>query len=92
MLETFPEMRTPFESILAAIGTSQEQQVIHQEYDKMGRATISHGVFEKYPFKLLVARVNDVSWSDWGSGPRVLETLNKLGKPFKNLQDTLIVA
>ncbi len=91
-LEALPELRKPFENILNALETPQEQRVIHEEYEKMGRATISHGVFEKYPSRLLVARVNDVLWSDWGNGPRVLDTLNKIGRPFINMQKNLQVA
>jgi mannose-1-phosphate guanylyltransferase len=88
-LEALPEFRNPFENILNALGTPQEEQVIHQEYETMGPATISHGVFEKYPSRLLVGRVNDVFWSDWGNGPRVLDTLNKIGRPFKNMQENM---
>jgi mannose-1-phosphate guanylyltransferase len=84
-LEALPELSDPFENILNALGTPQEQQIIHQEYETMERATISNGVFENYPSRLLVARVNDVFWSDWGNGPRVFDTLYKIGKPISNI-------
>ncbi|MHB8481975.1 MAG: hypothetical protein ACYDBV_04445, partial [Nitrospiria bacterium] len=79
-------------------GTSEEQRVIHQEYQTMREATISHSVLEKYPSRLLIAKVKDVFWNDWGNGQRVLDTLQKIGLPFKDgrpftgMQEKLIVA
>ncbi len=80
VLEALPGMRNHFKKILNAFGTSGEQEVVRQEYQSMEKATISHSVLEKYPSRLLIARVNDVLWSDWGNGPRVLETLKKIGR------------
>jgi mannose-1-phosphate guanylyltransferase len=97
-LEALPGMRDHFKKILNAFGTSREQEVVRQEYQNMGKATISHSVLEKYPSRLLIARVNDVFWSDWGNGPRVLETLKKIGRlhtderTFARLQEKWIVA
>lgn len=84
VLEALPGMRDPFEKILKALGTSEEQQVIHQEYQKIESATISHGVLEKHPSRLLVAKVKEVFWSDWGNGPRVLDSLKKIGRACKD--------
>ncbi|MBI1824243.1 MAG: NTP transferase domain-containing protein [Nitrospirae bacterium] len=86
-LEALPGMRPSFEAILKGIGTFQEKEIIHREYETMGKATISHSVFEKYSSRLHVAKVNRVFWSDWGNGPRVLATLDKIGRPANPLQE-----
>lgn len=78
--ESLPGIHEHFEKIRAAIGTFAEEEMIFQEYEKMERATISHDVLEKYPDRLLVLKVKDVFWNDWGNGMRVLETLNRIGK------------
>jgi hypothetical protein len=81
-LEALPEFRPSFESILNAVGTPNIDQIILREYEVMGKATISHRVFEKYPSRLLVAKIRNVFWSDWGNGPRVLATLEKIERPL----------
>lgn len=81
--EALPNLHHCFDKILPAIGTPAEEKVILQEYEKMEKATISHSVLEKFPSRLLVINVKDVLWSDWGNGPRVLDTLKKMRRPFK---------
>ena len=46
----------------------------------MENANLSRGVFEKHSENISVIEVKNVFWSDWGSGARVLETLDRLGK------------
>jgi mannose-1-phosphate guanylyltransferase len=78
--EALPDIHGCFEKIIAAIGTAEEEKVILQEYEEMEKATISHDVLEKFPSRLLVINMKDVLWNDWGNGPRVMETLKKIGK------------
>jgi mannose-1-phosphate guanylyltransferase len=75
-----PSLWSHFERILAAIGTDREQLVIEREYRWMEGTTLSHGLFEKCPSDLLVVEMKNIYWSDWGSGERVLSTLERIGK------------
>jgi mannose-1-phosphate guanylyltransferase len=84
--EALPNIHHCFEKIIPAIGTEAEEKVIFQEYEEMEKATISHNVLEKFPSRLLVINVKDVLWNDWGNGPRVFETLKKIGKAPNTLE------
>ena len=84
--EALPKIHHRFEKILTAIGTVKEEKVILEEYEAMEKATISHHVLERFPSRLLVINVKDVLWNDWGNGPRVIETLKKIGKLPKFLE------
>ncbi|MBI1823107.1 MAG: NTP transferase domain-containing protein [Nitrospirae bacterium] len=77
--DALPDLHRRFGKIIQAIGKPEESEVILQEYQEMEQATISQQVLEKFPSRLLVIHVRGVLWNDWGSGMRVLETLQKIG-------------
>lgn len=79
-LEAVPGLRSHFNNIFDALGTSGEEKVIRREYEKMDSANISNSVLQKFPSRLLVLRIKDVFWSDLGNETRVLEALKKIGR------------
>ncbi|MFQ5779872.1 MAG: sugar phosphate nucleotidyltransferase [Nitrospiria bacterium] len=75
-----PHIWGHFERMLAAIGTDRELPVIEEEYRGMEGANLSRTVFEKKARNISVVEVEDVYWSDWGDGERVISTLKRFGK------------
>jgi len=75
-----PHIWSRFERMLSAIGTYRELSIIEREYRGMEPVTLSHGIFERNLSNVAVVEVQNVLWSDWGSGDRVLDTLNRVGK------------
>lgn len=75
-----PHIWSRFERMLAAIGTYRELSIIEREYRHMEPVTLSCGIFERNLSNVAVIEVQNVFWSDWGSGDRVLDTLNRVGK------------
>ena len=53
----------------------------------MENANLSRCIFEKHSENISVIEVKNVFWSDWGSGARVLETLDRLGKTPRDLAE-----
>jgi mannose-1-phosphate guanylyltransferase len=75
-----PQLWTRFEKMLAAIDTFRELSIIEREYRDMESVTLSRGIFERNLSNVATIKVENVFWSDWGSGERVLSTLNRMGK------------
>lgn len=75
-----PHIWDRFERMLAAIGSYRELSVIEREYRDMEPVTLSRGIFERNLSNVSVVEVQNVFWSDWGSGDRVLSTLGRVGK------------
>ena len=78
-IEYLPGIWMNFERILAAIGTNREYLIVEREYRYMEEATLSHGILEKDSADISVIEMEGGFWSDWGSGERVLETLERIG-------------
>lgn len=74
-----PEMFRMFADSSGVFGTAQETAVIRSIYSWIGEKNFSSEVLEKSSEQLLVMRVGDVGWSDWGEPHRVLGTLQNLG-------------
>jgi len=53
--------------------------VIRAIYSWIGETNFSSEVLEKSAERLLVLRVGDVGWSDWGEPQRVIGSLDMLG-------------
>lgn len=87
-----PQIWTRFERMLAAIGTYRELSIIEREYREMESVTLSRGLYEKSLSNLAVIEVQNVRWSDWGSGERVLSTLRELGKVPVQIAEPALVA
>jgi hypothetical protein len=80
-MEAMPHLAGCFSTIRLAIGTHWEQQVVEEVYRTMPPANFSTAVLARYPERLAVLRVQDVLWSDWGRGTRIVDTLTRLGVP-----------
>lgn len=74
-----PELYRMFAAASKLFGTSQENAVIRSIYDWIEDINFSSEVLEKCSDELLVMRVSDVGWSDWGEPERVIGTLNSIG-------------
>jgi len=74
-----PEMYRMFAVSAKLFGTSQEAAVIRSVYAWIEETNFSSEVLEKSSDDLLVMRVGDIGWSDWGEPQRVMGTLNNLG-------------
>ena len=74
-----PDMHRMFEASSKLFGTSQEPAIARAIYSWMNESNFSSDVLEKSSDVLLVMRVDDVGWSDWGEPERVIGTLSGLG-------------
>jgi hypothetical protein len=60
-------------------GTNQESAVIRSVYSWIEETNFSSEVLERSAEELLVMRVGEVGWCDWGEPERVVGTLTNLG-------------
>lgn len=74
-----PELFRMFAASSKLFGTHQEAAIVRSIYSWIGETNFSGEVLEKSSGELLVMRVADVGWSDWGEPQRVLGTLTNLG-------------
>lgn len=74
-----PDMFRMFAASSKLFGTQQESAVIRSIYSWIGETNFSSEVLERSSDELLVMRVSDVGWSDWGEPQRVIGTLSTLG-------------
>ena len=74
-----PEMFRMFAASKHLFGTAQEPAVIGSIYSWIVETNFSSEVLERSADELLVLRVADVGWSDWGEPQRVIGTLSTLG-------------
>lgn len=76
---SLPEMHRMFDAASKLFGTDQEAAVIRSIYSWLEDTNFSSEVLEKSADKLMVMRVGDVGWCDWGEPQRVVGTLSNLG-------------
>jgi mannose-1-phosphate guanylyltransferase len=78
-----PSLYDSFEQIGKAVGKPQESDVVEAVYRDMQSMDFSREILEclakESRSRLAVLQVKDVFWSDWGSEPRILTDLKKLG-------------
>jgi mannose-1-phosphate guanylyltransferase len=74
-----PEMHRMFAASSRLYGTNQEAAVNKSIYSWIDETNFSSEVLERSSEQLLVMRVSDVGWSDWGEPQRVIGTLSTLG-------------
>jgi mannose-1-phosphate guanylyltransferase len=74
-----PGMYRMFAAAAQTFGTSQESATIRSIYNWIEDANFSSQVLERSAADLMVMRVGNVGWSDWGEPQRVIGTLNTLG-------------
>ena len=75
-----PQLMSLFERYSAAVGTSSEQSVLEEIYEKMPIINFSTELLERVPKDIAVMELTGVLWSDWGRPERVLEVLSCIGK------------
>lgn len=77
--ENLPSMFRMFAAIRRSLGKPEETAAIKAIYSWIQETNFSSEVLEKAVDRLLVLRVGDVGWSDWGEPQRVVGTLMNLG-------------
>jgi mannose-1-phosphate guanylyltransferase len=74
-----PDLFRTFKAAALAFERTSEMEVVRAVYSWIEESNFSSQVLENEPESLLVMRVGDVGWSDWGEPQRVLGTLMNLG-------------
>lgn len=78
----YPEVASRFHELSAAIGTSAEGNKVKEIYRDLRPLNFSKDILEKipthFPSAVAVLPVLGVTWSDWGSPQRLLETKTSL--------------
>jgi mannose-1-phosphate guanylyltransferase len=77
-----PELYGAFQEIHRALGTRSEKVTIESVYRRMRPCSFAHEVLQKCALAsphVRVVPVSGVFWSDWGSEPRVIESLKTNG-------------
>jgi len=74
-----PDLAAYFSMIRRSIDTFWEPQVLTEVYRMVPSVNFSHAILCHCPERLLVALVENVSWSDWGRGERILAGLSQMG-------------
>ena len=74
-----PDAFRMFETSKRMFGGSQERTLIRAIYSWLPETNFSSAILEKATDRLMVMRVGDVGWCDWGEPSRVLGTLAGLG-------------
>jgi len=77
--KNLPAMFRMFAGASRLFETDQEAAVIRSIYSWIDETNFSSEVLEKSSDELLVMRVGDVGWCDWGEPERVVGTLANLG-------------
>jgi mannose-1-phosphate guanylyltransferase len=82
--EIEPELYGHFARIYDAIGTRREAGSIQAAYEELRAVNFSKELLEpiaqRYPGRLAVLPVTDITWSDWGTERRILSSLKKIGR------------
>lgn len=74
-----PELFRVFAAASTAFGTQQEIATMRSIYRWIDESNFSNDILERSADRLLVMRVGDVGWCDWGEPSRVVGTLTNLG-------------
>lgn len=75
-----PEVYEPFARAGVSSGTVASPGGLDRLYRSLPVSNISRDLLAKVPRHLAVLPVSGVSWSDWGTEERVVETLERLGR------------
>lgn len=73
-----PALGRAFRRIRAAVGTTHYARTVDSEYAGLPPANLSKHVFEAEPQALSLMALEGVTWSDWGSQRRIVETFAAL--------------
>jgi mannose-1-phosphate guanylyltransferase len=75
-----PDVMRYFERLLDAIGTSSERTTLESIYEVMPKRNFSSSLLTDAVDHIGVMNMDEILWSDWGRGERILKTLHYLGK------------
>jgi mannose-1-phosphate guanylyltransferase len=75
-----PEIMPSFESLLEAVDTPNELEVLDSVYRDMVRRNFSSHLLERARGRVALMTLENVLWSDWGRPERVIHTLERIGK------------
>jgi len=79
-MKVLPSVMRLLETLLPAIGTTREEQVLQSIYHSMPRRNFSMDFLEHVSPKILALEVKDILWSDWGRPKRIVQSLDRIGK------------
>jgi mannose-1-phosphate guanylyltransferase len=85
----FPEMMSRFERLKGTIDTAEQLRVIEAIYEAMPHRNFSSHLLQCAPERLAVMEMKDVLWSDWGNPARIVDMLDKIGKPMAFAEEPL---
>jgi mannose-1-phosphate guanylyltransferase len=74
-----PMLTRRLDRIGAFAGTPHETWATHQAYLLAPRANFSQDILQACPERLVVSRLPDLLWCDWGTPERVIESLRVAG-------------
>ena len=77
--EHLPSLFRMFAAVERFFGGPEEAEAVRAIYSWINETNFSSEVLEKAVEELLVLRVGEVGWSDWGEPQRVVGTLTNLG-------------
>lgn len=82
--ELHSEIHEHFVRIYDCIGTGAEDEAIQTAYRDLNTINFSKELLEplveQHPGRLTVLPVTNLTWSDWGTESRIINSLSKLGK------------
>ena len=74
-----PDVAACLEALEARIDGQDDPSTVSEAYARMRPANFSREVLEREADALVVLRIRDVLWSDWGTPDRVVRTLRRIG-------------
>lgn len=90
-----PNLAVCFTLLQRFLGSERERDLIEQGYDVIPKTNFSTSVLADRDMRSLVLPVQDVSWSDWGTKERVLDTAVALGlvpsSPIRTTHDPVSI-
>jgi mannose-1-phosphate guanylyltransferase len=72
-----PQLSEQLSLIASVWETQREAAAVRQAYALAQRAGLSRAILARCPTCLVVSRLPDLLWSDWGTPRRVIETLRR---------------
>lgn len=74
-----PELSDRLSAIAPFVGSEREAAAVAQTYALAPTANFSRAILETSPARLAVSRLPGLTWSDWGTPGRVLQSLQRAG-------------
>jgi mannose-1-phosphate guanylyltransferase len=74
-----PQMMVPFVELWDSLGTENESAVLERIYRTLPTLDFSRDLLQAATANLVVSKLSNVLWSDWGSPARIRETLELIG-------------